>query len=105
MIELKTCHFSGMASSPSTINFKLTTFDQTSESLWSLDVYGKVYHYNKGVWVAVDKEMNHLSAGGNGVFGIGKDFKLYQRDGITTNNKGGTTWKLLSNGTYNYGHF
>ena len=90
--------FLGMASNANKPKFQMVTNDEVLESLWALDVYGRVYHYNKDVWVPVDKEMSHISAGINGVFGIGKDFKLYQREGITSSSKTGTAWKLLLSG-------
>ena len=94
----------GMSSNASKPKFQMLTYDEIFESLWALDIYGRVYHYNKGVWVSVDKEMSHISAGINGVFGIGKDFKLYQREGITISSKTGTAWKLLSGGNQNEIH-
>ena len=95
-----TTRLSGMATYPSKINFKMTTYDDTLESLWALDAAGRAYHYNEGVWILVDKQMNYISAGSNGVFGIKKDSKLYQREGITTSRKSGTSWKVLIAGDW-----
>ena len=83
---------------PRKLNFQMTAYDEILESLWALDDYGRVYHYSKRAWVLVGKEMVHISAGINGVFGIGRDSKVYQREGITSKNKTGTAWKIFLQG-------
>eukprot|EP00795_Rhopilema_esculentum_P001278 gene1278-15663_t len=60
--------FTGMNPTPSTIKFSMASYNDYSGSLWAIDVYGIVYHYDNGVWKQIDGKLKHLSAGWNGVF-------------------------------------
>lgn len=88
-----------MAPTPSKIKFQMITFDEISDSLWALDFKDRVFHYNMGIWKLIDQKMMiHLSAGRNGIFGIGIDNLLYQRDGITSSNTAGIAWSIVLKG-------